>query len=553
MFICQIQANNIYIRLTEDFMKRPLIVLCTMIFLFLTLPMRMIYVVNNTEKIPSVSNSTRSIVVSELRGEIFDCNMKPLVNRKSENAIAAMPCRESAEILKDYLDVEEYYSLLTNIEKAEPFTCICEFGEENEFVKVSEKFNRYTDDGFCCHVTGYINPADNEGVYGIEKSYDALLKSEKRQLIFRYNTTAHGRMLAGGECSFAYENYYSQKGVKLTIDADIQRIAENAMKLYEVEKGACVVLDAKNGEIRAMVSFPRFNQNNIAISLNDENSPFMNRSVSAYSVGSVFKYVVAMAAIEAGVENFESYCTGSLKTGGTTFGCSDYVAHGSVTLRKAFAYSCNTYFIRLALKLGSERILKTAENLGFGKSFSLADGMNPDKGRLPSTEEIVTDGALANISFGQGGLLATPLQIASCYSAAVNGGEYISPKLVTSTVNSDGTENKIREKGYRYRAVSPEEAEKMKNLLINNFNEGTCVEAKPQNCIAGGKTSTAQTGWLNEKGEEILHSWFAGFAEAGDNIYTVVVFKENGESGSRDCGPVFKEITQRLAEISVNN
>jgi len=475
--------------------------------------------------------------------------MKPLVNRKSEKTIVVMPYEKSAEILKEHLDEKEYLSLLESIEKSEPFTCVCDFKKENEFVKISEKFNRYTDDGFCCHVIGYINSTDNEGVYGIEKSYDTLLKSETRQLLFRYNTTAWGKMLAGGECGFVSHNYHSKKGVRLTIDADIQRIAENAMKLYEVDKGACVVLDAKNGEIRAMASFPKFNQNDIATSLNDKNSPFMNRSVSAYSVGSVFKYVVAMSAIEAGEENFESYCTGSLKIGETTFGCSDYVSHGPVTLRKAFAYSCNTYFIRLALLLGRDRILKTAENLGFGKSFSLADGIYPASGKLPTVEEIGTDGAIANISFGQGGLLATPLQIASCYSAAVNGGEYISPKLVISTVNSDGTENVIRKKGYRYRAFSPSEAEKMKNLLINNFNEGTCVDAKPETCVAGGKTSTAQTGWLDEKGEEILHSWFAGFAEAGDEVYTIVVFKENGVSGSRDCGPVFKEISRRIAEI----
>ncbi len=530
-------------------MKRPFIVLYAMIFLFVSLPVRMAYLVFNTNEFPAVTNSTRSIVVSELRGEIYDCSMKPLVNRKLQKTVVAMPYKKSAEILKDYLEEKEYKSLLCSIDNEEPFMCVCDYEKENDFIKVCERAERYTDDGFCCHVIGYINQSDNMGVYGIEKSYDTLLKSEKRQLLFKYNTTALNKMLAGGECGFVSENYYSQKGVRLTIDADIQRIAENAMRLYETEKGACVVLDSKNGEIRAMVSFPRFNQNNVALSLNDENSPFMNRAVSAYSVGSVFKYVVAMAAIEANEENFESYCTGSLKIGRTTFACSNSVAHGSVNLSKAFAYSCNTYFIRLALKIGRDRILKTAENLGFGKGFSLAEGINPDKGKLPSTEEITTDGALANISFGQGNLLATPLQIASCYSAAVNGGEYISPKLVLSTVNSDGTENRIKEKGYRYRAFSEREAEKMKNLLINNFNEGTCVDAKPHNCVAGGKTSTAQTGWIDEKGEEILHSWFAGFAETGNEVYTIVVFKENGVSGSQDCGPVFKEISQRLAEI----
>lgn len=530
-------------------MKRPFIVLYTMVFLFTVLPVRMAYLVFNTDEFPSVTNSTRSIVVSELRGEIYDCNMKPLVNRKSQKTVVAMPDKKSAEFLKDYLNNDEYTVLQKSIDNEEPFMCLSDYKKENDLIKVCEKINRYTDDGFCCHVIGYINQSDNKGVYGIEKSYDTLLKSEKRRLLFKYNTTALNKMLAGGEYGFVSENYYSKKGVRLTIDVDIQRIAENAMKLYEVEKGACVVLDSESGEIRAMVSFPRFNQNNVALSLNDENSPFLNRSVSAYSVGSVFKYVVAMAAIEAGEDDFESYCTGNLKTGGITFSCSGSVAHGKVTLSKAFAYSCNTYFIRLALQLGRDRILKTAQNLGFEKSFSLADGIYPDKGKLPSTEEITTDGALANISFGQGDLLATPLQIASCYSASVNGGEYISPKLVISTVNSDGTENRIREKTYRYRAFSLSEAEKMKKLLINNFNEGTCVDAKPQNCIAGGKTSTAQTGWIDEKGEEILHSWFAGFAETEKRIYTIVVFKENGVGGSLDCGPVFKEISQRLAEI----
>ncbi len=533
-------------------MKRAFIVLYAMIFLFTTLPVRMIYLVCSKDDFPAVLNSTRSIVVSELRGEIYDCNMKPLVNRKSQNTIVAMPCEETSEILKDYLSEKEYADLLSSIDSEKPFVCKVDYGKENDFIKTCENFKRYTDDGFCCHVIGYINQSDNVGVYGIEKSYDSFLKSEKRRLLFKYNTTALNKMLAGGEYGFVSENYYSKKGVRLTIDADIQRIAENAMRLYEVDKGACVVLDAENGEIRAMVSFPRFNQNDIAPFLNDENSPFINRSISAYSVGSVFKYVVAMAAIEDGEENFESYCAGSLKTGGTTFSCSDSVAHGKITLSKAFAYSCNTYFIRLALRLGREKILKTAENLGFGKSFSLTAGVYPDKGKLPSSEEITTDGALANISFGQGGLLATPLQIASCYSASVNGGEYISPKLVVSTVNSDGTENKLREKGYRYRAFSEREAEKMKNLLINNFNEGTCVDAKPYNCVAGGKTSTAQTGWINEKGEEILHSWFAGFAETETDVYTIVVFRENGVSGSHDCGPVFKEVSQRLAEISMN-
>lgn len=528
-------------------MKRPQFVLVLLISMFALSSLRMVYIIAEKETFPDVSNSLRSVVLAEQRGEIYDRNMKKLVNRKSENTVVALPVEKSAEILENYISKEEYDSLLESIEKREIFVCQCDFREENDFVKVAEKYKRYTDDGFCCHVVGYTNTADNRGVYGLEKSFDKFLTEDENKLIFEYNRSGNNDFLAGGKNGFVSQNYNSKKGIQLTIDYDVQRIAENAMRLYGIEKGAVVVMSAESGEIMAMASAPEFNQNDIASELDDENSPLVNRALSSYSVGSVFKLVVAAAAIEAGEDDFESYCSGSLKIGTTTFSCSNGIAHGKTTLENAFAHSCNTYFIRLALKTGGEKILRMAENLGFGKAFSLAEGFYVSPGNLP--DSISTDGMLANLSFGQGGLLATPLQIASCYSAAVNGGTFVEPKLVMSLVGTEGEETIADENRYKYRALSPDDSEKLKNLLINNFTEGTCVPAKPEGCTAGGKTSTAQTGWIDEKGEEILHSWFSGFAECGDEVYTITVFKENGVSGSMDCGPVFKEISQRLCGI----
>lgn len=528
-------------------MKRAVVVTVLIIFLFAVLPFRMIYLILNADDFPDVSNSSRSIVLSELRGEIYDCKMNPLVNRKSENIVVAKPCKEAYESLKSYLSEGEREKFSECIKTSEPFVCICDYALENEMIKIAQKYKRYTNDGFCCHVLGYVNASDNVGVYGIEKSYDTLLKEDNRRLLYNFNASAYNKMLAGGDNEIVSENYYSKKGVRLTIDADVQRIVENAMKLYGIDKGAVVVIDSSNGEIRAMASTPTFNQNDIASSLNDEDSPFLNRAVNSYSVGSVFKLVVAAAAVKAGVDCFESCCDGSLKIGDTTFSCSRGASHGKVNLQKAFAYSCNTYFIRLALEIGAEKLLKMAENLGFGKSFNLANGFFSSAGNLPSKENIATDGMLANLSFGQGGLLASPLQIASCYAAAVNGGNYISPKLVCSTVNSDSMENSDAAKQYKYRALSKTESEKLKAALMNNFKEGTCVDAKPENAVSGGKTSTAETGWLDADGNEIFHSWFAGFTECKDTVYTIVVFCENGVSGSLDCGPVFKEIVQRIA------
>ncbi len=512
---------------------------------FFSVSLRTLSVALEKNKVPLISNSTKNIVLSELRGEIYDCNMEKLVNRYEKDFIVVQPQKETAELLENYLEKDEYKELLECIEKSVPFVADCEYYGKNKFILKGKKFERYTSDGFCCHVLGYINKSDNKGVYGIEKSFDAFLK-DKKNLLYQFNTTAYNKVLAGGENRIVSENYYSPEGVRLTIDKDIQLVAENALRLYSVERGGAVVLDAETGQIKAMASTPYFDCNNVSKSLNDENSPFLNRVTSAYSVGSVFKIVVAMAAVKEGKDDFQSFCSGSLTISGKRFACSDHHAHGFVNLQKAFAYSCNTYFIRLALELGKEKIIQVAENTGFGKNFSLAEGIFSSGGNLPSTEDIVTDGDLANLSFGQGQLLATPLQVALCYSVSVNGGKYISPRLVLSLVNDDGSETEINENQYVYRALSEEQSEKVKKLLENNFNEGTCISAKPENIRSGGKTSTAQTGRKDENGKEILNCWFAGFAEKGDAVYTIVVFKEKGKSGAGDCGPVFREIARRI-------
>lgn len=525
-------------------MKRYVTVLVLILILFACLPIRIFYLVAEKESYPDVSNSLHKITISSGRGEIYDCRGEKLVNRKNSDVTVALPTEESAEILRGVITADEYGRLLDCIDKGELFICSTAVAKDNIYVKSEKKYIRYTDDGFCSHIVGYVNLSDNKGVSGIEKSYDDFLTKQGQRLVFQYNKTGVSGFLPGGDNRFVSVGGNEGSGVILTIDSRIQRICENAMKLYEIKKGAVVVMNALTGEILAMASAPSFNQNDVASYLNDEDSALVNRAVSSYSVGSVFKFVVAAAAIEEGVDTFESYCNGSVTVGKTTFSCSEGKAHGYVNIRNAFAHSCNTYFIRLALKIGSEKILRMAENLGFGKSFALAEGFSAHSGKLP--EEITSDGMLANLSFGQGGLLATPLQVASCYSSAVNRGVFIQPSLVKGIMMSDGKRMEEADVRYRYRVMSAEGAEKLKNLLINNFTEGTCVRAKPENCVAGGKTSTAETGWVDETDREILHSWFSGFVQKGEEIYTITVFKEDGVSGSMDCGPVFKEICQRI-------
>ena len=493
------------------------------------------------------SVSTKSMLLSQLRGNIYDCNFEKLVNRKKQNLVVAKPSVKSADLLKNYLTSEQYNLLLKSVGKGIPFCEITEnFSCDEEYAKTVEVYERYEKNQAACHIVGYINSADNVGVSGIEKSYDELLKKEMI-LQLRYTTDANNNYLLGENLEIVENNYYSKQGVRLTIDRNIQIMTENAMKLYNIESGACVVLDAKNAEIKAIASTPTFDCNNISDSLNKENSPFINKALNEYSVGSVFKTVVLACAIKNGLENLEYTCKGSLKIGNHSFSCSSGVKHGKENLSSALANSCNTYFIELARKLGSKKIIDTARNLGLGEQIELSDGIFSQSGYLPKSDEIKSDGELANLAFGQGSLMATPLQIAQCYSALVTDGELKFASLVKSTVDCDGNETKIDSLSPDIRALDKETAKKTKEYLAKNFTFENYVGAKPDyNCISGGKTSTAQTGWYDENEEEIFHSWFAGFVDVKDKTYVIVVFKENGTSGASDCAPVFKEIANRL-------
>lgn len=529
-------------------MKRKITVMALLLSMFFTAGTRLWFLSTKEYVNAGVTGATKTKVVSSIRGNIYDCNFEKLVNCAEKTFVAAKPCIQSADILKSHLSQRQYLELLNDIGKGELF-----FGETDGFetneetVKCVRIIQRYSEDDLACHVTGYINAADNEGVCGIEKSYDSLLKEDNSLLKLRYSANAKDALLIGDKIEFLPENYYSKKGVKLTIDKQIQKTSENAMKLYCNECGACVVMDADRFEIKAMVSTPSFDRENVGKYLQSENSPLLNRALNAYSVGSVFKSVVAAAAIKYGLDDFVYDCKGSVDVGGNSFCCSSCVSHGKTDMSSALANSCNTYFISLALKLGAKRLLESANNLGFGQQYILCDDIVSDAGYLPPENEVNSDGALANLAFGQGSLLATPLQVATCYCAMITDGTLEFPSLVEGVVDTDGSFHENDRKNLSVRALEKNVAEKVRNLLSKNLEHSNYAFAKSSyNCSAGGKTSTAQTGWYGEDGEEILHSWFAGFVSVGQENYVVVVFKENGTGGAVDCAPIFREISDRI-------
>lgn len=165
--------------------------------------------------------------------------------------------------------------------------------------------------------------------------------------------------------------------------------------------------------------------------------------------------------------------------------------------------SCNGYFIRLGQQLGAETLLQMSRQLGFGQEVPVAGALHADAGKLPSAGELAQSGQLANFSFGQGGLLASPVQIAAMMNTIASGGVYRTPFFVCGSVDeTDGTPLETLAHPQSRRVMSAENAALLRKMLQQVVEEGTAQDAAGLEEGAGGKTGTAQTGQFTPDGTE---------------------------------------------------
>lgn len=495
------------------------------------------------------SSNTISTVVGETRGYIYDCRMRPLVNCATNLSVAIQPSLTALNAAGEVISNVNKDTLYERIADGRIALAQASAPLDTDGAKTVSRVERYQNEGLCVHLIGYIN-SDGDGVCGIEKYYDSILKDARGVLKARCAVDAMGRLLDGAELTFTEENYNSPAGVMLTIDCDIQKIAQDALEKFEIGTGAVVVLDVETSEIRAMASVPAFNQNNPAASLDAADSPFLNRAITPYSVGSVFKAITAAAAIENGIDETFSYtCTGSYTIGETVFNCHEEAGHGTQNMAQAMANSCNPYFIDLALHTGREALCTMAENLGLGAKIELADGFYTKSGILPAAYTLTSEQDLANLAFGQGELLASPLQMTAVYAAIANGGVYRAPSLMKAIIDASGEAVQRAFLPASRRAMSAETAERVGALLNYAVENGSGRRAIPDNSTVAGKTATAQSGWFLENGAEVTQSWFCGYFPYESPKYAITVLKENGQGGSADCAPVFKYIADEILKL----
>ena len=497
--------------------------------------------------------------IGQVRGDILDRNGIPFTNREKKVLAVIQPdyvdmddimLEQICRLLKaDFKDVSVKLRI-----KREPVIIEVNDDIKNAIMRLNPEgisfvstLERYDDNGLAPHVIGYLN-ADGDGESGIEKFYNDILKFDSESYIAAV-TDANRNIVRGlGYRIITVSPVNKKLNVKLTLDYHIQKIVEDVLDEFGIS-GAVVVLDVSSGDVVAMASKKDFYQDNIREYLDSQNNELFNKAVASYNLGSVFKIVDVAAALENNIDLPERYyCRGYVEIGQRIFRCSSYNTggHGLIGLEEAFAYSCNSYFIEAALKTGYVKTLSTATILGLGSETGLKfQGIPESSGNLPKPG-FYSEGDIANLSIGQGEVLATPLQIANLAAIIANNGIQNNINIVDSITDDNG--NKVREirmDGGR-RVISEKTAKVIKKLMESVLDYGTGKNIDlDEYGGAAGKTGTAETGQLIG-GEKVVHAWFAGYFPRNNPKFAVAVFVENGKNGSRTAAPVFEEIAKKV-------
>ena len=243
---------------------------------------------------------------------------------------------------------------------------------------------------------------------------------------------------------------------------------------------------------------------------------------------------------------YKRQCPGWCAVDGRIFRCAGGIPHGEVDLAGALEKSCNGYFIRLGQALGADAVRAMAEQLGFGQAIPLTDALHTAAGVLPEREALASSGAYANFCFGQGELLASPLQVAAMMNTIACGGICRTPLLLETTLDeTTGAPLTALSHVRSRRVLTKRTAAALQALLAGVVAGGTGHEAALPGQTAAGKTGTAQTGQFSG-GTELKNYWFAGFVPAEQPRYTIVVLQDTQAEPAFSSAAIFARVAAGL-------
>lgn len=417
-------------------------------------------------------------------------------------------------------------------------------------------------------------PGFRIGKSGIERRYDRALRGRAGNSEVEVN--ALGRVIR------EIKRREGEPGLRisLTIDVDLQRFVTK--RVSHLRRVSVVVMDTQNGDVLGLVSRPGYDPNafNKGMTVGEwkkltsnPDKPLTNKAIAGqYAPGSVFKIIVALAALESGIPpNMSVECKGVLEFGNELFHCWRKDGHGHVDLVDAIRESCDVYFYELAQRLGINSIAKMAVRMGLGEVLNLElpgelPGLIPTKrwkSKVLGTAWLGGESLINAI--GQGYVLATPLQMAVMTARVVNGGYAIVPRLIKALDNVDRPAQKAKDfppLGIYNRSLRL--VQQAMDEVVNNPDGGTAYKARiiESGWQMGGKTGTSQVRRITlqereaglKKNEERPwrerdHALFVGYAPVSSPRYVCSVVVEHGGSGAKAAAPIARDVLREVQRL----
>ncbi len=541
----------------------------------------------------SAGNSIKGIEQFSLRGVFYDRNLNIVVGNAPAYTLRILPAdynRKLSPLLDKVLEVDSGYvdALLdknkinskfvhVRIKRGIDFKVVSWLEENSEHLPgidyIVEMQRSYPAGIMGSHMFGYnkeispnqlqaerdfYDPGDYVGHNGIEKMYEKEIRGIKgyKYVLVDSKRKEIGKYRGGTQDKISIKG----KDLVLSVDADVQRTAEEEMK---GKRGAVVAIEPKTGEILALVSAPDYDLNQFSYVTtkefldelyNNPDKPSFNRAtMSLKPAGSTIKMLSAIAALDMGIITPKTtyYCGGGF-TFGRFFKC--HGSHGSVNVIHAIEKSCNTFFYQLIYKIGLDKWKEYCDKFMLGQITGIDIGEEA-KGLIPTSEYYAKiygpnwpKSIMASLGIGQGEVSVTPLQLALYTALIANDGKTYTPHIVKGYLDDYSKEiipYKFNEVTTGIKQSVFDIVKEGMYLVVNGA--GTATNIKVTEFNIAGKTGTAQ----NPHGKD--HALFVGFAPYEDPKIALCVVIENVGFGGTHAAPIAKKLFEAyLKKANIN-
>lgn len=541
-------------------------------FIMFCIVAKLVYIqVINFNQVNKNANESwdRSFPLQANRGIIYDKNYNEIATNIASMSVYVIPSQVKdkqfvAEELSKILNAE-YETIFNKINKKTSIVKIFPEGKNinNEqsslisslsdkgvyLVYDNKRYYPYND--LLAHSIGFTG-IDNQGLVGLERKYDDLLKGTNGTL--NYKLDAKGGLLNGYSSEII--SPISGFNIQLTIDLKIQQILErelsNAYRKYSPKSVYGLAMNPNNGEILAISSYPSFNLNEYK----KYDQEVYNRNLpiwKSYEPGSTFKVFSYAAAIQEGkidIFNDKYYDKGYEVVDGFTIKSWKKGGHGLQTFLEVLENSSNPGFVEISRRLGNETLYEYVKKFGFSKKTGVdligeASGIFFSKDRYNNLENATT-------SFGQG-ISVTQIQMARAFSSVINGGILYKPKITKSILmpNTNEVIYEIPTIIENDNIIDKKTSELMRYALESVVAKGSGRKAYMEGYRVGGKTGTAQ---IAENGVYLQGQYILSFIGAMPmNNPQVVMYvclekpKSLIQYGGTIVGPIVKNILKDVA------